>query len=330
MATKKQKIRVGIFLFTCFSLITLSVALISGLYGSSGNEYWMEFDKSILGLGEGGLVEYLGVPVGKVSSIYVTSTNKAHVDILLDPAKVTLRKGVEAQLVLYSFAAGTMAISLSGGDVNAPIIPPGSEIHANPSAFATISSAMSGFIDSFQTILDKINVGMEGMEKGDISVIVNQVHDLLDQGRIFVDDTNVLVREATDTITSLRDDAKSALEHFDELGGDVEGMSGDIGKLIKTTQGKIEQVNVVETQEHLNQLLENLSELTKKLDATAEEVNNLSANAMHKVDTLEYELRGLSKGMVETFDSATALANDLKKDPSSVFRGKPIIKDNQP
>lgn len=330
MATRKQKVKVGVFLIVCFGLIIVSIAIISGLYGTPGNRYWMEFETSILGLGQGGLVEYLGVPVGKVSSIYVTSKNKAHVDILMDPAKVTLREGVQAQLVLYSFAAGTMAVSLSGGDAEGKVLPPGAQIPAMPSAFATISSEMSGFIESFREILDKINLGLEGMESGDLNTILEHVEELLDRGKLFVEDTNELVKTTTETITALRDDAESALKRFDDLGGDVQGMSGDIGKLIKTTQGKMEEVNIAETQARLNKLLENLANLTEKLDATAAEVNNLSANAIHKVDTLEYDLRDSLKEVTEAFESANSLANDLRRDPSSLLRGKPIIKDNQP
>jgi len=126
VATKKQKMKVGIFLIVGFAAIVFAVTYLSGVYREHGLVYWVEFEESILGLNEGGLVEYLGVPVGRVREIYVTDQKKAHVRFVIDPEKVTLQEGVQAELVIYSLAAGTMAISLRGGDPNNPVIPPNS------------------------------------------------------------------------------------------------------------------------------------------------------------------------------------------------------------
>lgn len=100
------------------------VVVLRGYYDDKGVTYAIEFEESISGLYEGGIVTYLGVPVGKVRDIFVTEANKPHVNIVIDPLKVQLFEGVEAQLVIYSFAAGTMAISLEGGHPISGNLPP--------------------------------------------------------------------------------------------------------------------------------------------------------------------------------------------------------------
>ncbi|MBI2433563.1 MAG: MCE family protein [Candidatus Hydrogenedentes bacterium] len=333
MATRKQKAKVGVFLLTCFAIIIAGAMAIAGMYSNRGIHYSMEFEDSILGLGEGGLVEYLGVPVGKVSSIYVTANNKAHVDALIDPVKVTLHEGVEAQLVIYSFAAGTMAISLRGGNPKAPLLEPGGEIPAKPSAFATISSEMEDIMERLGQILEKLNTGLEGMEEGDIATIVDNVNDLLDDGRSFLDDTDQLVNEATATITSLRDEAEGTLASFGDLTEDVRNLSKDIQDLVQTTTDKLDQMDVGELQEKLNRVLENTAQLTEKLNQTAGQIDNLSANAMHEADNIEYTLRQSLEEVTEAFKSLQALTEAVKQDPASLLRGKAPakeLKDSQP
>ena len=73
MATPKQKAKVGVFLIICITIAATSTVYLSGLYEDQGIPYWIEFDETILGLYEGGLVEYLGVSVGKLTNISVTS-----------------------------------------------------------------------------------------------------------------------------------------------------------------------------------------------------------------------------------------------------------------
>jgi len=100
VATRKQKMKVGAFLLMCVSLAASGAILISGLNTENGVRYWVEFDESVFGLYEGGMVQYMGVPVGKVENIRVTPNRRAHVDVVVNPDKVTLNDGVEAQLVL--------------------------------------------------------------------------------------------------------------------------------------------------------------------------------------------------------------------------------------
>ena len=330
MATRKQKAKVGLFLLICFGLIIGGSIVISGLMRDPGVHYWMEFQDSILGLGEGGLVEYKGVPVGRVRTIHVQENNNARVDIALNPDKVTLQEGVEAQLVLYSFAAGTMAISLTGGDPTAPPLPPGSQIPAKSSAFATISSQISEVMEQLSVIFTKIDTGFEGMEEGDLTAIVKNVNVLLEDGRGFMSDTNDLVLEAKNTITGLRDNAEGMMTEFQELARQVQQLTPDLQRLVSSTASKLDELNVSETQAQINRVLDNLAQLTETLDQTISQVDDLSANALHEASNIEFTLRQSLGEVTEAFQSANTLMRDLQRDPSAIVRGRPIIKENLP
>ena len=56
MATRKQKVKVGLFLVICSLLIAGGVLLISGFKHEVRIPYWVEFDESVLGLSAGSLV----------------------------------------------------------------------------------------------------------------------------------------------------------------------------------------------------------------------------------------------------------------------------------
>lgn len=328
MATKKQKAKVGFFLMICFGLIIGGGVVLSGLSQKPGIGYWMEFEDSILGIGEGGLVEYKGVPVGRVTSIYVQENNNARVDISIDPSKVKLEEGVVAQLALYSFAAGTMAVSLTGG--NGAELPPGSQIPAKSSAFATISSQISDVMSQLNEIFAKIDKGLEGIEEGKLASIVNHVDEIMADGKGFVNDTRDLINESKQSVAELRESAKTAVDEFKGLSQDIRGITTDVKKLIGATTSKVEGLNVDETQANLNKVLENIGTLTDKLNETATQVDSLTANAMHDADNVEYTLRETAKEVQEALSSMRSLADELQRDPSQFLRGKAKIEDNLP
>jgi len=322
VATPKQKVKVGVFLVSCAVIIAVSLGLVSGLHEDQGLRYWIEFDESILGLPEGGLVEYLGVPVGRVRDITVTGSNKAHVEIVIDPRKVELREGVRAQLVLYSLAAGTMAISLSSGESKAPALAPDSQIPTKASIFAAISTQIQELLDDLASIADSLNVGLAGTEEGELAGIVKQVSELLGDGRAFVSDGRALVGEATETIADLRGDARRVLDELATLCTDVRGVAEKADRLAETVTEKVEVIDVDQLQTRLNDVLEELAQLTERVGETLEEVDVLPGRFLHEADNLEHSIRRTLDEMRGTLGTVQAFVDELREDPSSLIRGK--------
>ncbi|MFM1920340.1 MAG: hypothetical protein RLZZ303_1974 [Candidatus Hydrogenedentota bacterium] len=328
MATRSQKTKVGIFTVCCLSLMAGSLYLVSGYYQDQGTRYWMQFDDSILGLYEGAMVEYLGVPVGKVRAIRVLpNSSRPYVEISVDSTKLELYKGVEAQLVLYSFAAGTMAISLTGGEPEQGRLLENSQIPTQPSAITAISSQVQDVMGGVTDILEQIEVGLEGMESGDLTELVNKVNGLLDDGKVFLADTRELVDETTGTIEDVRGDLKrvvdSAVEVLDELKPTVK----NVNELVVTAQAKVEVLDMDAASAQITRVLENVADLTEKLNTTMSEVDNLTANALHEADNVEHSLRMALNDMSEALYTMRVFVEQLQANPASLIRGKQTPKE---
>lgn len=328
MATKSQKTKVGIFLVLCGLLMGGSLYLVSGYYQDEGIHYYLEFDESILGLYEGGMVEYLGVPVGKVRSISVdTATNKPYVQIVINPEKATLHHGVQAKLVLYSFAAGTMAISLTGGDITLGRLPEGSIIPTQPSAITAIASEAQGLMERVEGILGKVETGLEGMESGDLTAVVNKVNGLLDDAGVFLDDTRELVNTANATVGGLRDDARGVIASAEEIMEELKPTIRNLNELMATSNEKVKQLDINAAQTQLNTILENVAEITTKLNETVREVDGITANALHEADNVENDLRMALKQMSEALYSMRMFVEQLQSNPGQLIRGKIVVED---
>lgn len=327
MATRKQKMKVGVFLVVCFGLIGGGLAYLSGLYEEPGEVYYVEFKESILGLYQGGIVEYLGVTVGSINDINVSPDGVARVELLIDPSEITLHEGVQAQLVLYSFAAGTMAISLSGGDVALPPIKPGSEIPTKKSTITAVSGEIEDLMVNLNDISEAIRSGMQDMGEGDLTAIVKKVNTLLDDAQVVLEDGRVLITETTDTITTVRDRSDEVIDQFLSLSEDVKELSAEVTELVKTSNEKLEAFDVAQTQESLNRALSNIADISERLNKSMEKFDDITANVMHEADNLEHSMRTSLKEVSESFEAVQLFLEELRQDPSALVRGKGVLKE---
>jgi phospholipid/cholesterol/gamma-HCH transport system substrate-binding protein len=329
VATRMQKLKVGAFLVMCVSLAMSAVMIVSGLYQRQGIPYSIEFNESVLGLYEGGIVQYLGVPVGKVATIYVTPNKRAHVEVLVNPEKVTLKDGVEGQLVLYSLATGTMCIQLSGGEQNAKTLPPGAMIPVKPSMITAVSSRVEAIVEDLSTIMSSLSSAVSGMEEGDIAAIVEKVNATLDEVKHLVQNGDDLVGETNKTVTSLRGRAETAVDDFKDLSKDVKKLTKNVDELVVSVRGKVDKFDAGQLQDQLHKTLENISGVTDKLNKAMSQFDNLSANTLHEVDNVQYTLRSSMEEISTTFEHLRVLVDQLKEDPSALVRGKGKKKEDQ-
>ncbi len=327
MATRKQKIKVGMFLLVCFSFMAAATLVITGIYQDPGLRYWLEFNESILGLYEGGLVEYLGVPVGKVREIYVTGGQSAHVEIVIDPNKVTLHEDVEGQLVMYSIAAGTMAVSLSGGNPDKPQLEEYSQIPTRQSTIEAFSSQMTSILEDMSAISENIRGQIDSLDKNAVSDIVHQVRDLLKRGDTFVDDSNELVREAAETVKDVRKHADALVKNIEERGQELSRLSGKIEQLVEVTTTRAEELDIVQLQEQFGGLLDQVTAVAARMDETVANMETAATDIVHQAGNVEYTLRGTMMELRDAFDSIRVLVNQLKDDPSALVRGRGRVRE---
>ncbi len=315
MATRRQKTRVGLFLIACALLIAAGLVVVSGYKHEAKSNYEVEFNESVLGLSSGSVVVYQGVPVGNVSDIFVTNGNKAHVEVEITQGKVTLREGVQAQLVLYSLATGTMAISLSGGNPQGPPLPPGSMIKSTPSLIENVSSRVEEMLDELSSIAGTLRQGLTGMEEGDLTALVDEASRLLKEGKGFLDD-------ARTTLNDVSGRAETGIEEFEKLIVDARKLITDTNQAVNTARGKIEALDIDRTEQSVNEALNEFTELADQLQKSADSFDQTTRAAMHEATNVHYSLRQTMDVLNEALSAVRDLADYLSQDPSSLVRGK--------
>jgi len=325
LATRKQKIKVSVFLLACVGIFTVATLVITRVYQDVGDNYWLEFDESILGLYEGGLVEYQGVPVGKVSNIFVTPRQKPHVEVTIDPKKVQLRRGVEGRLVIYSIAAGTMAISLSGGDPKAPILPPGSQIPTKRSTIEAISKQLTDVMERVSNILDDVEKKLAAIHEDDIQEIVGKVKGILNKGDELASKGSTFMDETTGAVRDAREEIRKVAAMLAERNEDLKKVMKSLQDLLDTSRGKVAEVDVRTVQERLTRTLDDISALSRKAAQMLDQAGTVAENVTREAGDVEYGLRQTMGELRDTFTELRLLVEELRREPSQVVRGKPNV-----
>ncbi len=329
MATKAQKTKVGIFLLVGFGLIAGGIAFMMGATTEPYTTYYLVFNDSVLGLGAGGLVEYLGVPVGSVQNIYVDTDGKAKVEIRVDNQKVTLREGVVASLSTLSLAAGTMAVHLEGGDPSSPPLPEGTLIPAESSflvgftkAFQSSIGQLEGVLTSVGEAAEQLSESLNGMEEGALSGLLAEATGLASDSRKFLASTE-------STMTDLKQTVQTALEAYTDVAKDIEWVADDVGKtaesakeLIEDVQAKLAPVDLAKAQADLETALTEFASLAENLNATLSRVDGAAESVTHDIDNMEYSLRETLNSATEALNVISATVSEIQENPSSIIRGR--------
>jgi ABC-type transporter Mla subunit MlaD len=306
---------VGLFLIICLLLIVGGLLLISGYRHEPKINYWCEFHEPVLGLGTNSIVTYLGVPVGRVSNIYVTGENTAHVDMEIIVDKVMLHPGVEAKLVMYSLATGTLAVGLAGGDPSLPMLPPDSEILSTPSLVETLSSQIEKLLDSVNSAVEKINSILGDVEEGEVQGLVNSASDFMKKAQEFADKANEFMQTLSDNADGGIADARKLIKNIDGLVTDTKEAVQALGK-------QIEALDLGTTNTTLNSALDNIDKLAERLQDTAGAIEQTGEGATSSIQNIQLNLRETMQVLNEALNSIRDLADYLQQDPSSLVRGK--------
>lgn len=327
MATRVQKIKVSVFLLVAAGLLVAVFLLLAGYRQGSRVPYNIEFEESVLGLGVGSTVEYLGVPVGVVNDISVRKGRTAYVEVLIDQSKVQLHEGTTASLVIYSLATGALNVSLKGSEPNAPPLPPGSEIPTEKSFTETVRGSAQEMIATARDLVDTIDrvAGMiesslQGLEEGAIADIVANV-------KAISEDSRTVVAKSSETIDMVQKDLDQGMKTIERLADDFHKVSNKVNELVEVATQRVEAVDVNSLNDSATRIADNLTEITQQMKTTLESLNTATEALLYKVNNVEYTVRGSLNTANETFQSIQDLAEFLRENPSALVRGRGRVKE---
>ncbi len=173
MATRAQTIKVGVFVLIGLAL-TVLVFIVIAFQGKKPRDiYYISFPDSVSGLQRDAAVLYRGVSVGKVENIRVQENNEIIVQVGIETDTVTLREGVVAKLELGGLMGG-MVVELSGGNLAADYLSPGSTIPSQPSVLENLVEDIPTILEDIKNILGNIDQALGGETPERIgSLVVN-------------------------------------------------------------------------------------------------------------------------------------------------------------
>jgi len=319
VATRTQKVKVAVFLVVSGVLIVGGIMLALGFRGGHRIPYHVIFKESILGVNPGGMVEYLGIPVGVVEGLSVTEDVYARVDILIDPYTVTLHEGTKAQLVVLSLAAGTMAVSLSGSNPSNPPLEPGSKIPAIPSTFTSVANQVQTILVKLGEILDQFEKGLAGMKEGQLTKLLDDVDEFMADGSAFLD-------SATSTVENFSKQTQPTVEELRSLIDSYKKLGDQARSFVDGLSNKLEPLQLDKTQEDVHAALQSVQTLSERLETLSSAAETSIRALSHKTDNLDYEIRQAIESWTETLNAVKDLANELKQNPSALIRGKSKVR----
>ena len=255
MATKSQKIRIGVFTVVAAGLIAVVLIVFGGLrFWETKDHYRIVFDDTVMGLESGGLVYINGMRVGAVDSVEVLPE-----DIRKTVVGITVKHGTPVRAdtqALLSMAGitGLKVIDLRSGSLTSPQLAEGAVIPVGATTLDKLTNQaeriaeQSGelmkranrIVDNLVTLTDpKRFAGIDELlaQAGATAQAAHSVADNLASAsgtiKVMVNENRVALH---DSITSMQATAKTASEM---LGGQVGQLVGNASEFVSQLKGLV-------------------------------------------------------------------------------------------
>lgn len=332
MSKKASSTLIG--LFTLIGLIIAGSAIVmlgAGKYFEKSHKILLYFDKSVNGLAVGSDVRFGGVRIGRVSSISViidTKDNRKIIPVIVELTEKELtniagggegkldfssKKGVELA-VKQGLRAGMKQQSLVTGQLYVEFdIVPDEEGFVYQSKGDELYPVIPTIATEMDELIAGISDGLKKINDLDLGGLITEMRDVLENLNKKISDVDLTeinenMTEITRDVRKITGDEKLAtsLANLDAALVEIRDLSSKANKNIDPILAEIKT------------LTESTRESMKKMEASAEQLSKVTdprspllldfQNMLHDAETSTRQLRELT--------------NDLKRNPSSLLRGK--------
>ena len=327
MQNTKRYFRIGLLTSGGF-LVLLGVMFFLGLADEFAPKihFVTTFSESVQGLTKGAAVKFKGVPIGTVERISILSGEKIiRVDMLIDPevfvtqnvkdndmrfaqALKFCQRSKEAGLCCFMDMAGITGMRYIEMDYVAPNKKrknPLPEINErNVIYYPSVPSTFNNIVDSVAVSLDKI-----------ANIDVNKLTSELENNLLALN--NILNDPAL----------KVTIERLDVISKNVETLTSNFSENITGQEMKRLINGVNENLENINRLSRALHDKLQPVDARLlnSQLSEVLTSGKLLMDSLRDDTGDAVRAMQQlnaTLDNFNELIDDLKRDPSSLIRGK--------
>jgi phospholipid/cholesterol/gamma-HCH transport system substrate-binding protein len=284
METKANYVAVGAFVLICFAALMIALLWLGGSqYTREFAYYRTYFSGSVTGLGDGTLVRYNGIQVGRVSKVEFDPHN---------PKRVIVTLQVNPELPIHSDSVASIASEgLTGGSYV--------EIDGGSQAAPVLARTMFGeypVIRSRQSTLQQLEQSAPQL-LAKINRIAERLNDLLnDRNRKAFSETLANLRQVTSDFTKHSPQFDSILNNLNTAST---GLNTDLSDL--------------------HSVLQSARETTKRIDSLAQNVDKLTGDINTQVNGARIDqVLAQTREMVK---SITRLSDELDREPTRLLFG---------
>jgi len=317
MATKAQKIRLGIFLLSSSAvLLIFFLVLVANKIINRMDVYYIDYQGiSVTGLEIGAPVKYHGVQVGRVSGLSVKDVATIHVKIDIEKG-TPIRKNTEAILTLIGIT-GLKFVELIGGTGESEPLPVGGTINAGESIFDTISGRAEIIIAKVESVLNNINymIGPETTESlrnalVSINNVSSQVDTLLIQNRDHLNNSFANIDTVTISLVQTMEKVDKTINNVNSIvqSKELKTTISNVNDISKKVKSQMDSLQLVQTMDSFRKLVDNSNTMVTHSDLII-------------VRARDDILKSLSN-LEEALDNLREATDVIRENPSVLIRGR--------
>ena len=287
MATRRQHIKLGIFILAVALLLAVTLAFVGGQrLWEDDDTYFVISDETISGIDVDSPVTLRGVKVGQVSAVQLDRSDfgRVEVELAVDP-----EVAIPAQARAFFRRAGLTGqrvIDITGGTTKGGVLPPGSVIPRG----ATTLEELEGRADALTT----------------------EVRALIEQATGFVAE----LRSITESVEPARveqvfSDVEEVVSSMVKVGHQLERAVGDGRKGVGRIMGRVDEV------------ADGTTTVLDDLHTAAGDLQELLRHAKLVLRVNEDDLRATLGNLRRTTRNTERLSRELRLRPSLLLRSDP-------
>ncbi len=319
MATRSEKIRLGVFLTAAVVLFVGTVAVLTGMeIWEERHRYIIQFEQSVSGLETGSPVKQRGVRVGYVERIRVNPKNLEQVEVWVNVRRDTPIKADTKAYINMQGITGMKFIELQGGTQDAKALPPRSEIQPGTSTIQELTGRATDISLKFEKLLNNFLSVSRAENRRRIDSILERTDDTLERYNK-VGDKIDSVMEKTDTMLrenrrGVREAIQSVDESTDRLNATLDRVNGLIDQTSRTIsdsdvpalvsgvretnvmiQERIERIDLDQAINNTTAALETFQRVLDELSQTVGQNQNAIRITLHNFRMMSENLKELSQ-----------------------------------
>src|SRR5580692_885839 len=184
METKANYVAVGAFVLMCLVGIVVAILWLTGAQYSQEFAYYQTYFKgSVTGLGDGTIVRFNGIDVGRVKDVAFDPDDPQKVIVTLQIKPIVkIHKDSRASMASEGLTGGTY-VEIDGGSKNSPLVErePGQKyaiIKSKPSSFQQIVDSAPELVHKLQVIADRITDLLNDKNRKAFADILSNTRDV--------------------------------------------------------------------------------------------------------------------------------------------------------